>query len=415
MDDLTTRTVVVIDNGLFTSLAVTLSESFGRTLYYSPWESPFPRSNALYIGDGYPKVQRVQSIWPLIDDIDLFVFPDIFHGELQVYLRKIGKRVWGSNLGQSLEFMRGFTKRTLRQIGLPVGEHRVLRGIDALRSHLQKHDDQFVKISRTRGDMETFHAVSYDLVEPRIAELEHSLGPIAAITEFVVEAPIDAKAEVGYDGFTVDGRYPSQCLFGVESKDAGYLGEVVAYSGLPRALGYVNQALSPLFRDLKYRGFWSSEIRIAKDNTPYLIDPCCRMASPPGELYQYLIENLADVIWHGAAGEIVEPEWRHKWGAQLILKSPWAEQNWQPITYPDDVADHVKLHFGCMVNGKEFIIPQPIEQPEIGSVVAGGSTKEEAIKAVTKIAEQVKGYDIKFDTAALDEAAAGMDKMRKAA
>lgn len=415
MSDTSTKTLCLVDNGLFTSLAVTLSESFGRTLYYSPWETSFPRSNQLYLGDGYPKVERINSIWPLVDEIDLFVFPDIFHGPLQVYLRGLGKRVWGSNLGESLEYMRGFTKRTLRQLGLPVGPHVIVLGTKALRRYLHDHDDQFVKISRTRGDMETFHAATYDLVAPRLAELEYSLGPLASVTEFVIEAPIEAKAEVGYDGFTVDGRFPSQCLFGVETKDAGYLGEVVPYSGLPRALGFVNQALSPLFRDLKYRGFWSSEVRVASNGTPYLIDPCCRMASPPGELYQYLIDNLADVIWHGAAGEVVEPQWRYKWGAQLVLRSEWAAHNWQPVEFPDGIASHVKLHFGCMIEAKHYVIPQPIEQPEIGSVVAGGDTKEEAIKAVTKLAEQVSGIDIKYNVAALEEAAAGMAKLRKAA
>ena len=44
--------------------------------------------------------------------------------------------------------------------------------------------------------------------------------------------------------------------------------------------------------------------------------------------------------------------------------------------------------------------------PEIGSVVAGGSTKREAIEAVTNIAEQVKGYDVKFNAQALEDAAA---------
>src|SRR5206468_673120 len=151
------------------------------------------------------------------------------------------------------------------------------------------------KISRMRGDMETFHAKTYRLIEPRLAELEHALGATKDITEFVVESPIKAKSEVGYDGFTIDGRYPQMALMGVEVKDQGYIGEVIPYASLPRPVSFVNRVLAPLFRDLTYRGFFSSEIRIANDGTPYLIDPCCRMASPPGELYQYLIENLAEV------------------------------------------------------------------------------------------------------------------------
>jgi hypothetical protein len=413
-DNLASKTCCVFDNGLFVSLAETLAKSFGRVLYHSPWEQGFPRSNSTIIGDGISGVTRVNSIWPLIDDIDLFVFPDIFHGPLQVYLRGIGKRVWGSGLAESLEIERAKSKRWLRDLGLPVGPYRVIHGTNDLRRFLQTHDDQYVKISRTRGDMETFHAKTYQLIEPRLDELEHALGAKKHITEFVVEAPIEAKAEVGYDGFTIDGRYPQKALFGVETKDAGYIGQVSVYSALPRSLGYVNTKLSPLFRDLRYRGFFSSEIRVAEDGTPYMIDPCCRMASPPGELYQYLIANLAEVIWAGADGELVEPEWLYPFGAQLILRSDWAEHGWQPIDITQEYTDNVKLHYLTMIGGKRYYVPQAVTMPEIGAVVAGGATKQAAIAAVQAIAEQVKGYDVKFDIAALETAAADMEALRAA-
>src|SRR4029077_5897191 len=161
--------------------------------------------------------------------------------------------------------------------------------------------------------------------------------------------------------------------------------------------------------------FWSSEVRVAGDGTPYLIDPCCRMTSPPGELYQYLIENLAEVLWHGAEGELVEPKWRHAWGAQLILTSDWAENGWQPIEFPAEAEFHVKLHYHTIIGGRNYYVPQAVTMPEIGAVVAGGDTKEAAIKAVTEIAEQVVGYDVKWDAGALEEAAEGMARLAKAA
>jgi hypothetical protein len=250
-DDLSTKTCCVFDNGLFVGLAETLSASFATTYYHSPWEAGFPRSNATILGEGVPGVQRLNSIWPVLDDIDLFVFPDIFHGPLQAYLRSIGKRVWGSGLGESLEMVRGQSKRWIRDLGLPVGPYRVIYGLNELRRHLQRHDNQHVKISRTRGDMETFLAKTYALIEPRLDELEHALGAKKHTMEFLVEEHIEAKSEVGYDGFTVDGQYPQKALFGVETKDAGYIGKVSVYSAMPRALGYVNTKLSPLFRDLQ--------------------------------------------------------------------------------------------------------------------------------------------------------------------
>jgi hypothetical protein len=49
-------------------------------------------------------------------------------------------------------------------------------------------------------------------------------------------------------------------------------------------------------------------VRCTKDGKAYLIDPCCRAGSPPNELYQLMISNLADVIWYGAEGLVIEPE-----------------------------------------------------------------------------------------------------------
>jgi hypothetical protein len=415
MTELYNQTVCVVDNGLFTSLAETLAPSFLRTYYYSSWEQSFPRSNAMLLGEGLNGVQRIQSIWPLIDEIDLFVFPDILHGQLQLYLQKIGKRVWGSRDAENLELLRAKSKQWLADLGLEVGPYKRLVGMKALRGHLLVNDDRFVKVSKTRGDMETFHAASYDLVETRLDELDHAFGAKKDQIEFVVEEPIDAKTEVGFDGFTIDGRYPSQALYGVEKKDAGYVGEVVPYLGLPESVRSVNAKLSPLFRQLNYRGFWSSEIRVTDDGVPYLIDPCCRMASPPGELYQYLVENLAEIIWNGSKGNLVEPIYRNKYGAQLVLKSGWAEQHWQPVEFPPEIADQVKLHYETVIDGRHYYVPQQIEMPEIGSVVAGGHTREEAMANVIAAAEQIKGYDIKFDASSLDEASKQMDELKDAA
>lgn len=412
--ELLDKTVCIVDHGLYAFLAQSLVGHFGRVLYFSHWQQAFPRSNALLPGDGLVGVERIDHIWQHLDEIDLFVFPDIFDGPLQVYLRGLGKLVWGSGLAESLETRRSDSKRWLRDLGLPVGPYRTINGTNELRRHLQMHDNQFVKVSRTRGDMETFHAESYDLIEPRLDELDHALGAKKEFTEFVVEEPVEAAVEVGYDGFSVDGQYPGQALFGVETKDAGYVGEVVAYSGMPRSIGFVNQKLSPLFRDLQYRGFWSSEIRVDNEGTPFLIDPCCRMASPPGELYCHLIQNLSEVIWAGASGDLVEPRWKHRFGAQLILKSSWAEAGWQPIEFDPALADHVKLHYLTQLGGRSYYVPQQIPMPEIGAVVAGGDSIEDAIEHCVNIAKEIRGYDVKFDEGALEKAAEGMGKLRGA-
>src|SRR6185437_147542 len=138
------------------------------------------------------------------------------------------------------------------------------------------------------------------------------------------------------------------------------------------------------FQDVGYRGFWSSEIRV-KNGVPYLIDPCCRMASPPGELYSYMIENLADVIWQGSIGDVIEPKFNGSWGAQLVMRSSWAENNWQPVEFPASVKDNVKLHYWTVIEGKNYYVPQAIEMAEIGSVVASGSSADDASRTASRL------------------------------
>jgi hypothetical protein len=84
--NLKAKTVLVWDNGIFAEIAVTLAKSFGRVLYYVPWTNGYPKSNALLIGHGVEGIERVSSPWAFFDDIDIWVFPDVYEGELQEWL-----------------------------------------------------------------------------------------------------------------------------------------------------------------------------------------------------------------------------------------------------------------------------------------------------------------------------------------
>jgi hypothetical protein len=97
------------------------------------------------------------------------------------------------------------------------------------------------------------------------------------------------------------------------------------------------------------------------------------------------------------------------------MRSAWAEQNWQAVDFPVSIRDNVKLHFLTQIEGRYYYIPQSIEMPEIGAVVATGDSPEQAIKNCIKVAEKVEGYCIKFDFAALEQAKDDMAELQKAA
>ena len=75
-DEYRNKVVCCVDLGLFTEFAVALTKSFGTVLYCVPSVSAFPKSNDLLVGSGLPGVHRIDSIWEVLDEVDLWVFPD---------------------------------------------------------------------------------------------------------------------------------------------------------------------------------------------------------------------------------------------------------------------------------------------------------------------------------------------------
>lgn len=406
------RTALVFDNGLFVEVALKLAKDFGKVYYFMPWTSGYPNSNIMMPGTNLPGIRRIDSFWPLLDEIDIFVFPDVYEGPLQVYLESIGKRVWGARNGDQLELFRADSKEHLEKAGIAIGPWQLVKGMDALRAYLEKHDDQWIKISRTRGDFETFHSPNYDLIEPRLDELEYELGAKSKVMEFIVEEAINDAVEIGYDGWTIDGQFTKNCMTGIEIKDKGLVMKTLKYDALPDEVRGVNDKLVPLFRGFGYRGFFSSEIRITKDHTPYVIDPCCRCGAPPHELMLEIVDNWADIIWEGAGGTIVEPIFNAKWGAELLLVSPSADTKWIPVKFPPAIRERVKLRYLTRVEGKYYSVPQACGHPEIGAVVGLGDTMEAAITDARKLAEKIKGLDLETFPDSLDEAEEGFQKLK---
>lgn len=413
MSDFSSKSVLIVDNGLFVDCAPLLAKFFGKVQLYCPWENAYPKSTSLRVGHGLENVEKVDSLWPHAMTADLVVFPDLYFGGLQDHLRSLGRRVWGSGMGEDLELFRDFSKQTAKDLGVAVGKYEVVTGIKALRAALKKRSNVFVKVSRTRGDMETFRVDSLALAEPRLDELAHKLGAWQEGIDFIIEDAIEPAVEVGYDGFTIDGDFPEAALCGIEIKDKGYVGIFQPYKEMPEQIREINQKFSPVLKDYTYRNFWCPEARITKDGTPWVIDPCARWSSPCSELMMMMYTNLAEIFWHGAAGEVVTPKPAGKWGAEVMLVSSWANQNWQAVDFPEEIREHVKLHFPVVIDGRYYCTPQGFDLPAIGAVVAVGDTMEEAVAQVRKVAEQVKGYYIEADLSCFDEAEKEIAALKK--
>lgn len=410
MNDHRNHYLLLYDLGYFVELAPLLAPHFKGVFYYSPGaESPCPKTNALLIGTGLDGVERVNHIWDTLRSVPkdklLIVFPDCGSGPLQVFLRELGYRVWGSARAEELELNRPEAKAYLRKQGFAIGPYKVIVGMDALREYLKTHPGVYVKPNGARGDFESFKVDSYAVVEAHLDRLSYKLGRKRNTTKFIVESPIDPAVEVAYDGYSIDGAYPKSALWGIECKSKGYVGHFVPYPVLPEPVRETNARIAPSLKEYKCRSWFGMEMRVSKkDQVPYIIDPLARFGAPPNEVVQVMYTNLADILWYGAEGKVIDPVCTEdgRWGAELILHWTGEEDDWQVVTCPKAVRPYVKLKNMAVVDGEYCVIPQEDRVGAIGAVVACGKTREEAIATVKKRAEQVKGMSLEYDLSSFD-------------
>ena len=403
------KRVRVWDNGLYLELARRLAQDFAQVEYYVPWESQFPKSNITEIGSGIEEITKILDFWDNLDSVDLFVFPDIYSSGTQILLESLGKRVWGSRRGEDFEIERVKSKKYLTSLGINIGEYDTITGISNLRAFLKDKQDVYVKVSRSRGDTETFHCENYSLVEPKLTELEWTLGAKKELYEFLVERAIEG-VEISYDGYCVDGEFAYPALLGIEIKGKCYVGVVKSRSEMPSQVVEQNDKLSEPLRLLKYRNFLSPESRMTPSQTLILTDPCCRMPST-GEAYPEIFSNISDIIWKGAEGELVEPECKFKFVAELDIFSPFAGKNPALIQFPQELRSNLKFRNLTVINKEHYVIPQGDEGQTLCGVVALGDSLSEATERCKEYAKQVKGYQVECPFESFDEAAREIEKL----
>jgi hypothetical protein len=434
-----TKCLRIYDYSLFTGFAQTLAKWFGHVEYYSPWKSEFPKNMDRYIGKGLPGVTRIDDFFSGMDDVDLFAFFDVLDGDLQVdlatrgdetlrLLKSLGlqipsdieakakallnKRVFGGRFGENLELYRDWGKKKAKKLGIEVGPYDVVQGMEKLREYLKENPGTWVKIDICRGDMETWFSETLQLSNDRLVQLEADLGSaIAQDVEFILEKPIPCGEgeEGGSDSLSIDGQYPDDMFFGSEIKGKSFAGCVVKYKKMPEDLRTINDKLAPFLKAKKYRMFFSTEERKGK-----LTDPCMRLPSPPNELYQKMIGNLPDVMWFGAEGKLIQPEYIAKRGGLVRIRSDWInEKKTQAISWPKEYDENIVLRKHCRIGGHYFVLPKGPPAKTVGSIVAWGDDFDEIWNRIREVAKHVKGHDLEIMIDETEKAEEGLKKLLK--
>ena len=392
-------TACCVDYGTFIDVASKLAETMGTVYYYSPTETEYQDIRDCIKGEGLDRVKRLDD--PLdpeiLKTIDLFVFPDIGFTGLQKHLRDIGKAVWGHMGATELELYRDLFLDVLKEVELPTIHSETIIGLTALAKYLKEHQNKWVKINRFRGNMETWHHENYEQSLRTLDSLAVIFGGAKEHVIFVVQDDIKSDLEVGYDGWSIDGQYPSHSFQGYEKKNELYLGSLLADKDLPEEIKVVNQAMSAVLANYGYRNWWATEIRVS-DGIPYFIDPTPRMPGQTGEHQLETLSNFAEVIWQGANGNLIEPEFAWEFAAEATLHHDMESvdaaiaSEWKTVKFPPAVMPWIKLYHYCKLDGVYHFPAESTD--EVGVAIGGGASIQAAIKHLVGTLEKLKGLPI---------------------
>lgn len=411
------KSVCVVDNvaGCYFNIAMELSKYF-TVGYFSKYSHPFPMISMSKVGVGYDNIKIVNNFWKELDNYDIILFPDIYSQDIGMKLRKMGKMVWGGTMGEDLETDRKLFKDELKNVKMSVAPTNYVTGVPQLMSYLKDKQDKWIKVSYFRGNMETFHHVNMNQSKMWLDNLELGMGPLGNDTEFMIEDSIESVAEVGYDGWTINGMMSDNSIWGIETKDCSYIGTHVNKKDLPLPIQNTNNRFQQVLQKYNHTGFYSTEVRVGKDGSDYYTDPCMRAGSPPSNTYLNMINNWDEIILGGCNGEVIEPTYSAKYGCELILKTSYCYNNFTPISIKKEFKDNLKLK-GCFrYNNMDYIVP--FEQGGIkdmdapASIVVTGDNPQTILKEAVEMADSVECYGLSYDKDALNRTMQSVNRIK---
>ncbi len=205
---------------------------------------------------------------------------------------------------------------------------------------------------------------------------------------FICFPEIETELEIGADTYNVGGRWPSTMLHGIERKDEAYFSAVTQRDKMPEQLLPIMEAFSPFLAEVGYACQWSMECRVTKDAN-YFIDATTRGGLPSTQSF-LAASNVPEIIWSGAHGELVEPDYPFKFSAECMVKVAGTDRAWETIVLDDELKQHIGFQDCCEVSGQTWF-PADEEKPitEIGWLCATGDTPTEVAQRMNELADML--------------------------
>ena len=407
------KRILVWDHGFFLELAFRLARDVAKVYYCQPWEEAMSKMDKAIVGDGFDEIERVAEPWELIDKglVDVVVFPDVHHAEMQLHIESLGIPVWGARKADALELKKVHFKEVQEKLGMNFAPYHVVVGLDTLREFCKdpENDDCWIKLSpQYRGHQETFHHADYQQSRGILDSMGVEFGPLQDILKFVVEKSIESELEGGLDTYTVLGKHPQVAVLGYEIKDHSYFAAVKRYDEIAKEITCVSDMLWPMLGELGCIQWISTEVKVTETKESILLEPTIRMPSPAGEEQMELYNNIAEIICAGASGELVEPVLEKDeegddctYACEAMVEHTGDDEHWRGLEIPDEVRRWVKLYNLAKIGNTYAVGPG---SDIIGAIVGIGDSPKAALDHLKEVKEAMKDQPVKIHIESLAEA-----------
>jgi len=392
MKDLSDITACVVDHGIYFGVAERLARDLKRVLYNIPNAEAFETFAQGSRGAGDHKVELCEDFWRIKNETDVFVFPDVgdrAYSGLQLELESQGFAVWGSREACDLERRRGSWIDACEKLGFPMPTTHEITGVSEAQRFFDEHPGEtfFVKVSRWRGDMETWKACQRYQIRNKLDLLRMRWGPMAEQMTLYIQEVLKTDIEGGADTYFI-GDYPDKIILGYEKKGESYFAVVKDRKDMPPEIWSVSEAMTPMLRDLGYRNLVSTEVRVDDDKS-YLLDPCFRTPSPAGEEELELYKNFSEIVCAGAEGILVQPDIDEEFCGEAVISYTGDREGWKSIEVPREIKQWVKL-YACVEYDGAYHFSLQQDPDAIGCAVALGHSGQEVIDKLKEIGEMFK-------------------------
>ena len=417
--DVSNKTIIIYDRGIYTYLAEFLAQFYGKVIYYRHQSEVYPQGAPCQVGSGIPDVEWTNDFWGKIDKADDIFFPYVFDGGIQAFLRKHGYPVCGSGKSEKIEHEKWFLKEKLKEVGLPVIPTYHAKGLDDLEEWMKGKQPKMVIKSNEpyRGDWETHTFKNKYELQCYINTVRGDVGPERAKEmDLLVEKWIESACESGYDGFRLRGKLADWPTIGFEIKDEGYIARAI--EKLPEILQKSENAIAPVYDELEdCASPYSCEGRITEDGKFWRTDETLRGGNPPApcfiEMYGKQYAQAIDSLAHGKLPKMKKPD--YEYGAEIVLQSAWYIKHELHVGCPKDFGKHIKLNNMYMKKGQRYCDPV-LSQDDInyfGSIVGFGKTHKEATDMALEKIKEIDVYKLNFTENIFDQAEEVCDAGKK--